>query len=129
MARLHAGYWCKIWAIGEDLVQKKASEEWVRVRARARVRLRLRVRVRVRRSLRVRVRVRVRFAFCSLVFSFTQYIHEASFSMWCVCELMLYWEAAGESAAASAAEGLQRRGSVLVCSVCTVDSNADIYAG
>ena len=31
--------------------------------------------------------------------------------------------------AAGAAEGLQRRGSVLVCSVCTVDSNADIDAG
>ena len=27
------------------------------------------------------------------------------------------------------AEGLQRRGSALVCSVCTVDSNADIDAG
>ena len=38
-------------------------------------------------------------------------------------------EAAGERAAAGAAEGLQRRGSVKVCSVCTVDSNADIDAG
>ena len=37
-------------------------------------------------------------------------------------------EAAGERAAAGAAEGLQRRGSVLVCTVCTVDSNADIDA-
>jgi len=38
-------------------------------------------------------------------------------------------KAAGERAAAGAAEGLQRRGSALVCSVCTVDSNADIDAG
>ena len=38
-------------------------------------------------------------------------------------------EVAGERAAASAAEELQRRGSALVCSVCTVDSNADIDAG
>ena len=34
----------------------------------------------------VRVRVRVRFAFCSLGFSFTEYIHAASFSMWCMVE-------------------------------------------
>ena len=38
-------------------------------------------------------------------------------------------EAAVERAAAGAAEGLRRRGSALVCSVCTVDSNADIDAG
>ena len=38
-------------------------------------------------------------------------------------------EAAGESTAAGAAEGLQRRGSALVCSVCIVDSNADNDAG
>ena len=37
--------------------------------------------------------------------------------------------AAGERAAAGAAEELQRRGSALVCSVCTVDSNVDIDAG
>ena len=34
-------------------------------------------------------------------------------------------EATGERVAAGAAEGLQRRGRVLVCSVCTVDSNPD----
>ena len=32
-------------------------------------------------------------------------------------------EAAGERAATGAAEGLQRRGSALVCSLCTVDSD------
>ena len=32
------------------------------------------------------IRVRVRFAFCSFGFSFTEYIHAASFSMWCVRE-------------------------------------------
>ena len=37
-------------------------------------------------EVRVRVGVRVRFAFCSLGFSFTEYIHVASFSMWCVRE-------------------------------------------
>ena len=38
-------------------------------------------------------------------------------------------EAAGERAAAGAAEGLQRRKSALVCSVCTAGGNADIDAG
>ena len=38
-------------------------------------------------------------------------------------------EAAGEGAAVVAAKGLQRRGSPLVCSVCTVDSHADIDPG
>ena len=35
-------------------------------------------------------------------------------------------KAAGVRVAVGAAEGLQRRGSALVCSVCTVDSNADL---
>ena len=34
--------------------------------------------------VRVRVRARVRFAVCSLGFSFTEYIHASSFSIWCV---------------------------------------------
>ena len=38
-------------------------------------------------------------------------------------------KAVGERTAAGAAEGLQRQGSVLVCSVCAVDSNADITLG
>ena len=33
--------------------------------------------------VKCRVRVRVRFAFCSFGFSSTEYIHAASFSMWC----------------------------------------------
>ena len=41
----------------------------------------IRAGVRVRDG--VRVRVRLRFAFCSFGFSFTEYIHTASFSMWC----------------------------------------------
>ena len=43
--------------------------------------LRVRGRVRVRVRVRMRFRVRVRFAFCILGFSFTEYIHAASFSM------------------------------------------------
>ena len=44
----------------------------------------VRVRVMVRVMVRDRVRVRVRFSFRSFEFSFTEYIHTASFSMWCV---------------------------------------------
>ena len=36
---------------------------------------------------RVKVRVRVRFVFCSFRFSFTEYIHAASVSMWCEREI------------------------------------------
>ena len=34
-------------------------------------------------KFRLRVRVRVRFAFFVLGFSFTEYMHAASFGMWC----------------------------------------------
>ena len=39
--------------------------------------------MRKQRGVRVRVGVRVRFAFCSFGFSLQEYIHAASFSMWC----------------------------------------------
>ena len=38
--------------------------------------------IRVKVRIRIRIRVRVRFAFRSLGFSFIEYIHAASFSMW-----------------------------------------------
>ena len=44
-----------------------------------------RVRVRARGRAVGRGRVGVGFAFCSLGFSFTEFIHAASVSIWCVC--------------------------------------------
>ena len=54
----------------------------VRVGVRVRGRSRGRSRSRSRGSYRGRGRGRGRFAFCSSDFSFTEYIHAASFSMW-----------------------------------------------
>ena len=46
------------------------------------------VRVRIRAMVRAMARLRIRFAFRSFGFSFTEYIHAASCSMWCVREIV-----------------------------------------